>query len=943
MIFFYRAIIFFILTLVFSSFSVGQTGVDKLPLRPGCIEGQLSNGLKYIIEGNKLPAKKVEFRLVLKVGSVLEENTERGISHFLEHMVFNGTTKYPNDSIIKVLKNMGIKYGYDLNAFTDYDKTIYIVPIPTDDAQNIDIAIDIMKEWFTSLNLNKSNIEKEKKIVIQEINDFQQQDPFYQAKLDGSRFQDRFVLGTEADILAIDSTKVRHYYENWYRPDLATIIIVGDIVPEQIEQKIKNVFSTLQPKGSASIPIKYSLPIAGNTVFEQLSDTTLSDNKLEIIFPEKDIAIQNYSHLKNQMAGKLFGIILRNRMKADTLLKGYYSRSWYLSDVAHHVFELSGKSDRQIIDAVKRIASILSQMNKYGIVSDELENAKSQYLEWLPKKDFEKTSQSICDDYVNMSVASDRPVANVDLYNYADETISGITPDEVLSNLHSFFDSDIKKIICYTYNPTNENTNGLNRDMALKAWEEGLKANVEPFEYTEKKKTTDLKSYEKLTVNVLPKAYIVETKRYESLGLTEYLLSNGLRLSLRPTPNTESEDIMLSLISRGGYSLISPDRYPYYEGMGAYIDMSGVGHLSYEELNDICYSQNISVSTNIDNYYNELYGVAFDGNTEELLKLLYLKLTDLKKDQTGFDEDIEREISSLNKINVFEKIINKDPFRILQLKIANYSGNVHKYAGKILNKEEILSKNLDSIIDMYYRMYRNTDQTVVIVTGNFDEQSQKDMFVKYLGALNFSKQTRNSYDIGNSFPQGIVREDILDSEIDRNYANIIIHGKYNQSLKETIVFKMMRDIIDARILNALREKAGLVYSPYTQVFYRAYPHPEYYFQVSYSSDDKDSHYLEELFWMEMKRLQSEQIKNEELEGIKKGFLIAKREALNDGSASIWRDKLKEIYLENESVSEFADYDAILNNITTHDIQEAFRKYLDSDNYMVITIKKNSKK
>lgn len=914
----------------------GQALSMPIPLNENAIEGQLTNGLRYIVHKNPNPAGKIEFRLVLNVGSILEKPKEKGMSHFLEHMVFNGSKDYPGNLATQLLQGMGIKYGYDLNAFTDNDKTIYILPTPTDKKENIDTALNIFYNWLTSLNLYPTDIEKEKKIVIQEIKDAGIQDIFYSTKVSNSRYADRPVLGSKNSVQQFDSLSIRYYYDRWYRPDLATIIAVGDLDVKEIEQQIKDRFGNIKPRINKVIKRQYySLPLKGQALLQQKQDTLLSSTKLDIIFPETVNPISTYQDLYNSLSEQLFKNILSARISKDKSLKCYYSKAWYLSNISHHSFEISAQSDTSIYASVERMGYLLAQIKQHGFLPDEIEYSKKSLLKSLNKDDFSRTSDSFCNDYIDLAVTGDRYIGNKAKYDFYTESIKKIKADDLVRMLDVFFEPNHLILLCNLYNP--QLSASLNKDEILKHWHKGLNTKTSEYLFSGKNEEQSETQFNgEIVVHNLTKSHIISEKQYENIQVTELLLSNGLRVALRPTSESDNKNIMINLVGRGGFSVLPIDKYPYFSGAAAYVDMSGIDTLSSDHLNELCYKKEIALSTNIDNYYHELYGIAFEGNIDDLLKLLYLKITSLNKNKTDFDSDIKSQIAAIGKDDLLLKQFNRDPERVLQNKIAYYAGYTHRNNQILTTEKDILKIDLDANISFFQQLFNNGDLTAVI-TGDFDPDSIKDKVVMYLGALPNFKTKLQMHDIGNHFPENGKREIIEDENASRTNVTTLLYGKYEQSLKESIIFKMMRDIINTRMLESLREKEGLVYSPYANVSYRAYPTPEFYFNINYYCDKEHISYLEKRLWENLETLRTSLITESELSNIKQSFLISKREHLSEGNTAEWRNKLKEMYLENNSISDFNNYDNILFNISVEDIRDSFQKYITTNRYMIISI------
>lgn len=245
-------IIFYFKTLIAAIFmaaichSEGYAQEEPVKLPPGTVEGRLGNGLHYLILRNGTPASKAEFRLVMRVGSLQQTDTEGGCAHFLEHVAFGPSRHFPGRGKVEYLESLGMKYGQDINAVTGFDRTVYMFSIPTDQdgAKAIERSVLILRDWLDGAMVDSLRVESEKGIILEELRGYDQGDEFYDLKIGDGIYRRRLPLGTADEIRQVTPETLRRFYKRWYRPDLATIIVVGDIDPQQVEQEIVRNFSS---------------------------------------------------------------------------------------------------------------------------------------------------------------------------------------------------------------------------------------------------------------------------------------------------------------------------------------------------------------------------------------------------------------------------------------------------------------------------------------------------------------------------------------------------------------------------------------------------------------------------------------------------------------------------------------------------------------------------
>lgn len=910
-----------------------QKLTDTIPLPKNARCGQLKSGLTYVIQNNPNPSKKIEFRLVVGIGSIVEKPDQRGMAHLLEHMAFNGSANFPGDSITQSLRSLGIKYGYDLNAYTGYDKTVYILPIPTDKKKNVDLGLDILYEWTNNLSLLPEEIEAEKKVVYQEIRDFVQYDEFAEFKLRESEYHHKIAIGSEKQVEAIQSEKLKEFYDTWYRPDLITILAVGDLDCKEMEQKIKNKFADFTARGKIVERKDDRLATQGKIEYQEIKDLNLYNDRIELLFPVEYHPIQTFSDLRSKLIQNLFGRIIDERIDRDSLLKCNYTNTWYLSKNSHVVFDFNEKSKSALLNQLERAAKQIANIHQHGIGKQELNQIKKEYLDRLKDKDDSYSSTFWCDTYIDRAIVGDHFVGNELKKQFYQQCISDISSEELQREADLFFDKDHKILICVR----NKSGDKYSKNKVLKAWTKGLKAKTKAYRYIPKKtKEQEKKTKRTLKIGKLATSNIIKEKYYEDLGVSEYYLSNGLRLALKPTQSNENE-ITLSFFGRGGLSVLPDSLYHYYESTAAYVDMGGAGNYSYEELSDIMYDMDISISTLIADYYQSLYGSASTGDIENLLKLFYLKIKSPGRNYKEYKEVIESEAESFGTPNPMLERLNKSAGRIQQRKIAEYCGNIPVHVKAFKSAEELRAVSLDRLTDFYSRLFGKMKGSTVLITGNFDLDSVKNLAVKYMGAIKGNHEENRSRFMGKDFPSAIHRDTIMDQTSERAQMCYLFYGEHKHSLRERMIFFIMRDLIQSRLIKKLREEMGATYSPFVNVNYTSTPREMHVFQVEYSCDKKQVDFLEKVFFKEIEQLKASAVSQTEIDKISQSFLLTKRNVLTADNSSAWRKKLQEVYLEENGIDDYEKYEKILRSISPLDIQQAFNQYLYKDQFTVISI------
>lgn len=926
--------ILFAIIFIMANSLFAQNVNKELPLPEGCISGKLDNGLRYIILKNTLPKKKVEFRLIANVGSIVEDKNEKGVAHFLEHMTFNGSKKYPGSTVVQEFKKMGVKFGFGLNAFTAYDKTIYIYPVPTDKKENIDFALSAIKESITNLTFLEKEVNDERKVILQEYRDRPAKDVFYNIKIKGSKYLKREPLGDESDINKINSSTLKEFYKKWYRPDLVNIIAVGDIDPKELEKKIILEFSDIK-KHSNREREHISLKTKGRTDFQLIKDDSYSKSQIELIFPKKSIIQRTYKNLREKLVNKIFTSIIQNRIKNLDKIDCTYYDTWYLSDINHRSFVNVFDKDNSIYTEIKSIGKLLKQIKDFPISKDELEDIKSSILERNKGEDHERTSDMICNDFVDYFVTGDHYLSNSRTRELYQKYLKTIEAKDIQESVEFYFNNP-KMIICARVNSNSKVK--IKKRKLIRAWRKGLKSKVKPYIYKRKEKKKEEKIVcKELEVGDLQKSSIVSEKTYKSIGIEELKLSNGITLLFKNVSGNKGE-IYVETILKGGLSLVNKQDYPLLESSAAYVDMGGVANLNYDELSKYMEAKDVYVSTNIGPNFHGIYTATYTNNVEDLFKLLYAKIYKARKSKKDFDEVKESLLKDFGKENETLKRLQAMPSRKYSNMIFKYQGRIAQNTREFKSKEEIKNASLDDVYKFYNKIFSNSRDMTVIISGSYDIEKVKATAVKYIGSFKTnSTNISESKFVGKVCPKGKIYKTIKDKDAKRTSLDYIFSSDFKYSLKNTLIQKIMRDVVQNRLISQFREKLGMVYSPFVLSSYRIESPSQSFMQIEYSCANDKVKYLENALMKLIQNLKKNPIKAEELNGIIQSFIVTKREVLSKDNMFEWRKKIKEVVLDSGSISEFDEYEKIVKSINIDDIQEGFNKYFIEGQFVRISI------
>lgn len=912
----------------------------------GTVEGRLSNGLRYLILNNASPASRVEFRLIMRIGSVQEAEQEKGCAHFLEHVAFGGTRHFPKRSLVEFLESLGMKYGQDINAFTGFDRTIYMFAVPVDQDKDevIDRSLLILRDWLDGVTIDPEKVENEKGIILEELRGSDPEDDFYPLKIGQGIFSRRMPLGTADDIRKVTPQMLESYYRKWYVPSLATLVVVGDISPREIEPEIKARFSSLPErpvKDFRNYPLAYTKGIHSACVQDPLQTRT----KVELMIPHPCIVERTMEDAVAKEKGRLLVSALSSRFRARGLKTGVADQ-WYLSDKNHFVLTVEGQDKKEILASVSTTVAQLSDLIRNGWQEEELQDIKDHFCRRLGTgtRGLSRSSSLWCDDFVDYVLSGDRYLTDPSQQRQLKDSIACISGQSLQALLKEWL-SYHKEALLVACSSHPELGTAFSEAEIAAAWAQGEQSECARYVYArpEKQEETGIDTPPCLAARFpFDPASVLQQARYLQSGIREIRLKNGIRLILKPTRSRES-GLLITSFAPFGLSSLSDEEYPLLEDFAGYMDMGGIEKVDNQILSDYLFQKGISLSMTVENHWHGFIAMSPAANAPELFNLIYEKIFAPELKYEDFEEIRQDLLTDQGKETVLEKMLKRSPDRLLSARIAELAGGGLPRSSRKLLPEQIGKLNLDSIAAFYKMLYAKPEGTTYVICGNFNADTLVQQFVSVFGRIpaspHFSRFSYPPFDL----PAKKQIEGFPNENDTQTLFSYLLFGRYQPGLRNTLTLKLMRDLIRNRLITVLREQKSLVYSPYISLMYEGIPHSVFYFDINASADNGNMPQIEQSLKEIFLRLKQQEVDDEELNTLKRSFLIAKREALNEESPSAWRDALVGLLKNGETLGDFDRYEQCLDSITPATLREAFRSYPDTEKYILLYSSKNKLK
>lgn len=906
----------------------GANKDSKINLPRGTVEGYLDNGLHYIIMPNALPRHGIEMRLVMKVGSLQENDQQKGGAHFLEHMSFSGTKHFPQDAWVDYFERLGMKYGRDINAFTGFDRTIYWLSLPVADfgTQVMDSTLLAVRDILDEVSFEPQLVEQERGVIKEELRGYSTGDDFYNLKIGDGRYIQRMPLGTEQDIETISRNQLLNYYHQWYLPQNACLVVVGNVDAQDMQKRIQDTFSSIA-KGQPTPLGKYPLTYKKGITLHEVKDTVGTSSKLEFIIPHEGVVGNTIASTALKEQYRLLIAAISKRLAARGI-RCDISDAWYLATQNHFSFSVEGKGKQELKEKMTQVLGAFADITKKGFGKEELADYVTEKVNRMKADTIGFLSGKWCDDFVDYIISGDRYVAWDEDMEKVKLLVSNTSSGQ-LQKLFKTILNEGKQSLLVAYQNNAGKTESFTESELQQLWQQGLKTRMPAYTYqrkeVEEKQHVDIPACLSAT-HPDASASIVSKRKYEDIGVSEYQLANGLRLVMRPTTDKDST-IYIAMHGRGGVGDLSKQEYPLLKDAVSYVDMGGLAHINTDQLTKVMQAEGLSMSVGIADYWHQVLASAPTDKAQELMNLVYEKITAPGKSYEDFKEVRDAEIERFGKETLLERLLKRDINRMLSRRVDSLVCNMPTNCGVKIQKEDLNRLNLDFMTNYYTSLFANPQQTTLIVTGNIDEEQVLGTIVNTFARLKASAHMTRFEDKPSNMPKSPYKEAFENDVETQTVLNYIYSGNYKPGLRQSLMLKLMRDVMQNRLLSILREKMNIVYSPYADLYYAGVPQAKYNFwlEIALKNENRDKA-IQALDGI-IKELQTSRISEGELNKLKMSFLVTKRKSLSDDAPAEWKNILTTLLQNGESLEDFDNYSNCLKSITTEDIRKGFEEYV----------------
>ena len=899
--------------------SVTAQNTTSIPLDPRVTYGKLSNGMTYYIMHNEEPKERVSLYFVQNVGAILEEDSQNGLAHFLEHMAFNGLEHYPGKSMLNYLEANGIEFGRDINAYTSRDETVYnLSNIPSTNENLLDSALLVLHDWSGGLLLEGDEIEAERGVIHEEWRTrrnsrFRLMKQTMPYTYNHSQYAKRDVIG---DLDLIDNFKhqeLRDYYAKWYRPDLQAVVVVGDVDAGMVEQKVKDLFSKIPAKENAAERIYYPIEDSEELSFVVAKDKEAQGVSISWIFRKDVNKTKDEAYLRADMASDMFSTMLNNRLseltrKPDCPALGMQVASFNLARTKDAAYIGVRPKENKEKAAFALVMTELERAKRFGFAKSELERAKTQlmrsyesYKDEYPKISNETWARQLGDNFLEAA-----PFASLDWeMDFAQRTIPSITLKEVNASFTDF--ENINNSALSVTGPEKE-------DMVYPTREE-LLAEIEKVKAMKLEAYVDDADNSPLVSDELTDKKVVSEEDVKGTEAKLYILENGAKVVILPT-ELNKDEILMSAYSFGGMSTLDREQLESANLTTTIAGMSGVGEFNAIQLKKKLTGKKASVRASLGTNTEGFSGSASPKDFETMLQLLYLKFEHPRFEK----ESYETIMGSMKNRMVYMKTDNKKAFKDT---ISMVSSNYHP-RNLLFNEEFLTNVDYDKAMAIYKDRFQDASDFTFVFVGALDMNKDFDLIKKYVGNLSSSNRKENWVDHhvkqakGASFRK-VERE--MEVEKATVYYTLINDVKYN--LKTRTYVRVIADLLGKRYLETIREEEGGSYgvSVRPSISKRNYEHAS--ITMNFDCDPEKREKLTQIMKEEIDLMVKNGVKLDDLNEIKKNYLKNREESVEQNS--FWLSVIQGSLTNEEPITHTEGFNKLVNDITAKSVQKFAKK------------------
>ncbi|THD31701.1 pitrilysin family protein [uncultured Flavobacterium sp.] len=929
----------FVLLLAFpvSIFAQELKGDGPIPFDPSVKTGKLENGLTYYIKRNAKPENKVDLRLVINAGSILENDDQQGLAHFMEHMCFNGTKRFPKNKLVDYLQSIGVKFGQHLNAYTSFDETVYFLPIPSDDPEKLEKGFQILEDWAFNAVLTPEEIDKERGVVLEEYRiglgaGKRMMGRYMPKMMYKSHYAERLPIGKKEILENFKYDKLINFYKDWYRPNLMSVIVVGDIDVAAMEKKIKDHFAAYKnPKNEKPRKI-FDVPNHKETFVAVESDKEASAAQVQLIYKDYENAkpVVTVNDFRKSLVEGLYSTMINNRLNELTNSPtppftygySYHGGTWARTKEAYQSFAMS-QEDKQV-DALKVLVTENERVKKFGFTQGELERAKSEILANIESdyNDRDKTeSRRFVGEYQSHFLQKE-PVPGIEwTYNATKKLLPAIELKDVNSLIKDYVKEDNRVVIL-----TGPEKDGLKKPTEQEVLG-ALKVNTaEITPYADSEVASSLLRKE------LKPGTIVKKEKNDKIGTTTLFLSNGAKVTYKKT-DFKNDEVLMDAVSFGGTNLYSVDELKKTQFANGGLTQAGFSGLKENDINKFMSGKVANVNPYIGNTTEGLRGSSTPKDLEYLFQMTVAYITDLNYDKDAFE-------GYKQKQSAFFKNMASQPGFYFQQELYGYLLKDNpRFFGMIPDEKAWETTDYQLAYNKYKERFANAADFEFFFVGNIDDKKIEEYSAKYLAALPSNDKKEKAVDVGYRMLKGEHKKIVNKGTDPKSTVNIMFYGDAVYSPKEALAMQALGEVLSIKLVEELRENESGVYGISARGSMSKVPNGSYNFSINFPCGPDNAEKLTASALRELQKIIDNGPLPADVTKFKEAELLDYKKDIKENR--YWLSNFNRSYVNGTNPEDILKVEEKVNAITAKDIQDVAKKYLTKDKVVGILMPEKS--
>lgn len=930
------SILFFIITLV----SYGQKSLklnDALPIDPKVSVGKLENGMTYYVRANSTPQNRADMFLAVRIGSIDEDDDQLGLAHFCEHMAFNGTKNFPKNELTSYLESLGMEFGPEINAYTSFDETVYMIKVPLDSTEFVDKGLQVLFDWASQTSYLDDDIESERGVIREEWRGGRGAEERMLQKwlpvfLANSKYAERLPIGKIEIIDSFKTDVIRRFYNDWYRPDLQAVIVVGDFDQEKMVSKIKEMFSKIQPKENPRKKEFFDIPEHKDTKISIVTDKEAQYPIAQVFYKHPLEIAKTIGDYRQMIVENLYNGMINNRLGELTQTENppfIYGGSSFSELVGPKSAYSSVAVCRngKIEEGIKAVLTENERVKQFGFTASELDRQKATMIKSIEKAYNERDKQesiNYAEEYKRNFLLSEEPIPGIENeYAFHNTFMPEITLNEVNALAKKWITEDNRVVIITA--PEMEGVKIPTEKEILTLLNEVEKQKIEAYK--------DEIGDQPLIAEEPVAGKVVSEKKISEVDATEWKLSNGATVVIKTT-DFKDDEILFTAYSLGGNSLYGQEDDISTDIATTILSMSGIADFDNITLDKMLSDKVYSLSPYISDLTEGFSGSASVDDVETLLQMLYLYFTRQRIDPTSFASYISRMKGVLENKKASPEAAFQDTFLVTS---ANYHPRKRPMTAEILDEAK-----LDRITQIAKERFADASDFKFFFVGNIDQEKLRPFVEKYIGSIPSKNSNEQWKDLNIKSPAGVIEKTVYKGQEDKSVFYMNFHGNFEYTKENVIAITALGKILSTRLLEVIREDKSGVYYIDASPSINKYPKPEYGMTIYFGTSPDKVQELKDAVFAEIKDIAGNGSSEEELNKAKEKLLREREVNLRENK--FWLGALSSYYRNYEgNFEEFGSYNDLVDSITIETIRKTTSNYIDFRNFFSVTLKPESAK